>query len=96
MWFSYCPRADLSVLRKSSNGKDKITTRSSQRLCTIVDLETRYKEVKNEIFLRPIFTEREKVTTPWLPRMTCYCQAAGLSNVMHYDAITFMHMILWT
>ena len=46
MWFRYCPRANLSVLRPICNGNDKITTRNSQRLCTIVDLETRYKVVK--------------------------------------------------
>ena len=94
MWFSYCPRANLSVLRPICNGKDQISIRNSQRLCTIVDLETRYKEVKNEIFLRPIFTEREKVTSPWLPRMTCHRQAESLSNVMQYDVIICMHMIL--
>ena len=95
MWFRYCPSANLSVLRPFCNGKYKITKWSSQRLCTIVDLETKYKEVKNEIFLWPIFSEREKVMTPWLPMMTCYCQAAGLSSVTHYDVITFMHVILF-
>ena len=68
MWFSYCPRANLSVLRPICNGKDKITTRNSQRLCTIVDLETRYKEVKKwNLFMAYVYRKGEGDDPPPQP-----------------------------